>query len=101
MGDRWYNWLQPIKHWPCAQHDRLDCEFETSPVVERMEREAGIIPPAHGDMDEKEVMTIGCLKLQVGRPNVRPVRNRLDSLKTATVNDLFKDHRTACEREQQ
>ncbi|KAL9595319.1 MAG: hypothetical protein Q9219_006515 [cf. Caloplaca sp. 3 TL-2023] len=36
MGDRWYDWLLPIKHSPCTGHDRFDCEFETGPVVERM-----------------------------------------------------------------
>lgn len=53
MGDYWYDWILPIKRSPCARHDRLDCEFETGPVVERMKREAGIIPPLHTDTEEK------------------------------------------------
>ncbi|KAL8716393.1 MAG: hypothetical protein Q9220_000300 [cf. Caloplaca sp. 1 TL-2023] len=45
MGERWYDWILPLKHSPCARHDRLDGEFETGPVVERMKREAGITAP--------------------------------------------------------
>ncbi|KAL9025966.1 MAG: hypothetical protein Q9196_005296, partial [Gyalolechia fulgens] len=53
MGDHWYDWILPIKHSPCARHDVVDCEFETGPVVERMKREAGIVPPNHTDTDAK------------------------------------------------
>ncbi|KAL8736386.1 MAG: hypothetical protein Q9181_002438 [Wetmoreana brouardii] len=52
MGEHWYDWFLPLRHPPSARHDRLDCEFETGPVVERMKREAGIIPPS--DMPEME-----------------------------------------------
>ncbi|KAI4131727.1 MAG: hypothetical protein LQ338_001049, partial [Usnochroma carphineum] len=53
MGDHWYDWFLPIKPSPCAEHDRLDSEFETGPVVERMKREAGIIAPSQGELEEK------------------------------------------------
>ncbi|KAL8676654.1 MAG: hypothetical protein Q9186_006853 [Xanthomendoza sp. 1 TL-2023] len=46
MGEHWYDWILPIKRSPCTNHDRLDCEFETGPVVERMKREAGIDAPS-------------------------------------------------------
>ncbi|KAI4175365.1 MAG: hypothetical protein LQ343_001740 [Gyalolechia ehrenbergii] len=53
MGDHWYDWILPIRHSPCARHDGNDCEFETGPVVERMKREAGIVPPDRTDTEEK------------------------------------------------
>lgn len=53
MGDHWFDWLSPIKHSPCTRHDRLDCEFETGPVVERMKREAGIEAPSQVVTQEK------------------------------------------------
>ncbi|KAL8686125.1 MAG: hypothetical protein Q9224_005545, partial [Gallowayella concinna] len=55
MGEHWYDWILPIKRSPCANHDRLDCEFETGPVVERMKREAGIDTPSDDDDDVDEV----------------------------------------------
>ncbi|KAL8805035.1 MAG: hypothetical protein Q9182_002237 [Xanthomendoza sp. 2 TL-2023] len=53
MGEHWYDWILPIKLSPCAKHDRLDCEFETGPVVERMKREAGINTPIQPEIEEK------------------------------------------------
>lgn len=53
MGDHWYDWILPFKRSPCARHDGLDCEFETGPVVERMKREAGIVPHISTDTEEK------------------------------------------------
>ncbi len=53
MGDRWYDWLLPLKHSPCTTHDRIDYEFETGPVVERMKREAGILAPDRTEDGEK------------------------------------------------
>ncbi|KAL8762840.1 MAG: hypothetical protein Q9184_001226 [Pyrenodesmia sp. 2 TL-2023] len=53
MGDHWYDWFLPIKHSPCARHDRMDCEFETGPVVERMKREARLVIPDRTDNEEK------------------------------------------------
>ncbi|KAL8642344.1 MAG: hypothetical protein Q9228_000966 [Teloschistes exilis] len=52
MGEHWYDWIFPIKHSPCGKHDRSDCEFETGPVVERLKREAGILPPNSTGMEE-------------------------------------------------
>lgn len=54
MGDRWYDWVTPIKRSPCAKHESMDCEFETGPVVERMKREAGIISPAQIESEEEK-----------------------------------------------
>ncbi|KAL8814077.1 MAG: hypothetical protein Q9223_006671 [Gallowayella weberi] len=53
MGEHWYDWILPIKRSPCAKHDRLDCEFETGPVVERMKREAGINTPSQPEIEAK------------------------------------------------
>ncbi|KAL8725017.1 MAG: hypothetical protein Q9166_007616 [cf. Caloplaca sp. 2 TL-2023] len=53
MGEHWYDWFLPIRNSPCAKHDRLDCEFETGPVVERMKREVGIITPIPADVEKK------------------------------------------------
>ncbi|KAL8926189.1 MAG: hypothetical protein Q9208_003092 [Pyrenodesmia sp. 3 TL-2023] len=53
MGDRWYDWFLPIKYAPSARHDRVDCEFETGAVVERMKREAGLVAPDRTEKNEK------------------------------------------------
>ena len=45
MGDHWYDWLLPIKHSPCCNHDRRDGHFAVGPVVQRMRAEAGIANP--------------------------------------------------------
>ena len=45
MGDHWYDWLLPIRHSPCCNHDRKDSQFPMSPVVQRMRAEAGIAGP--------------------------------------------------------
>ena len=46
MGNHWHEWLIPLKHSPCSKHDRGDCSFATGPVVDRMKREAGLLPPS-------------------------------------------------------
>ena len=45
MGEHWYDWFLPIKYSPCCNHDRYDSQFAMGPVVDRMRREAGILPP--------------------------------------------------------
>ena len=45
MGDHWYDWLLPIRHSPCYNHDRKDSQFPMGPVVQRMRAEAGIAGP--------------------------------------------------------
>ena len=56
MGERWYDWLLPLKYSPCVNHDRMDCQFETGPVVERMRREAGILPASEtAEINEKPI----------------------------------------------
>ena len=45
MGDRWYDWLLPIRYSPCCNHDRRDSQFAMGPVVQRMRAEAGITSP--------------------------------------------------------
>ena len=52
MGDHWYDFLLPIKHSPCCNHDRKDGQFAFGPVVQRMRLEAGILSP-DGFGDEK------------------------------------------------
>jgi len=42
MGEHWYDWILPIKHSPCANHDRDDSQFALGPAVQRMRKEAGI-----------------------------------------------------------
>ncbi|KAL8780763.1 MAG: hypothetical protein Q9213_006310 [Squamulea squamosa] len=53
MGERWYDWILPIRRSPYTNHDRQDCEFEIGPVVERMKREAGISSTNHINTEEK------------------------------------------------
>ena len=45
MGDHWYDWLLPIRHSPCCNHDRKDSQFPMGPVIQRMRVEAGIAGP--------------------------------------------------------
>lgn len=43
MGDRPMDWFS-IKRSPCCDHERWESEFELGPVVDRMRREAGLLP---------------------------------------------------------
>lgn len=45
MGKHWYDWILPIKHSPCCNHEREDSQFALGPVVDRMRTEAGLIHP--------------------------------------------------------
>lgn len=45
MGKNWYDWILPIKHSPCRNHEREDSQFALGPVVDRMRAEVGLIHP--------------------------------------------------------
>ena len=45
MGDHWYDWFLPLRYSPCSHHDRKDGQFAMGPVVQRMQRDAGISFP--------------------------------------------------------
>ncbi|KAL9099847.1 MAG: hypothetical protein Q9163_004710 [Psora crenata] len=45
MGDHWYDWFLPIRYSPSSNHDRYDSQFPMGHVVDRLKREAGILPP--------------------------------------------------------
>lgn len=45
MGKHWYDWILPIKHSPCRNHEREDSQFALGPIVDRMRAEAGLIHP--------------------------------------------------------
>lgn len=45
MGKHWYDWILPIKHSPCRNHEREDSQFALGPIVDRMRAEAGLIDP--------------------------------------------------------
>lgn len=45
MGEHVYDWILPLKHSPCSNHDRADSQFALGPVVERMRIEAGLATP--------------------------------------------------------
>lgn len=45
MGEHVYDWILPLKHSPCANHDRADSQFALGPVIERMRIEAGLATP--------------------------------------------------------
>ncbi|KAL9124297.1 MAG: hypothetical protein Q9217_006360 [Psora testacea] len=53
MGEHWYEWFLPINRSPCSNHDRLDGQFAFGPVVDRMKREAGILPPFEPDQPQR------------------------------------------------
>lgn len=42
MGEHVYDWILPLKHSPCSDHNRADSQFALGPVVERMRLEAGL-----------------------------------------------------------
>ena len=42
MGDKWYDWILPVKHSPCTNHDRAESQFAVGSVIDRMRRDAGI-----------------------------------------------------------
>ena len=44
MGPSFLDWILPIRHSPCSNHDRGASAFAVGPVVQRMRREAGLIP---------------------------------------------------------
>lgn len=44
MGKYWFDWLLPLKNSPCMNHDRGDSHFPVGPVVDRMMRDAGLVP---------------------------------------------------------
>lgn len=51
LGEKWYDWLLPIKYSPCTKHDRGDGEFEFGLVLERLKRDAGL--PSSTDSTER------------------------------------------------
>ena len=44
MGEHWIDWLLPIKYSPCCDHQKHNGQFAMGSVVQRMRREAGIMP---------------------------------------------------------
>lgn len=45
LGEHWYDWIIPIKHSPCCNHDRGDSQFPIGAAVSRICESAGIPPP--------------------------------------------------------
>ena len=43
MGDRWIDWLLPLRSSPCCDHSG-ESAFALGPVVQRMKEEAKIVP---------------------------------------------------------
>jgi palmitoyltransferase len=43
LGNNLLDWLFPISHSPCTNHDSMESMYKTGPVVERLKREAGIV----------------------------------------------------------
>jgi len=44
LGDRYLDWMLPIKYSPCTKHDRTDGHFEFGPVLQKLKQRAGILP---------------------------------------------------------
>lgn len=42
MGIHWYDWILPLRHSPCCNHDRGDSMYELGPDVERLKADAGL-----------------------------------------------------------
>ena len=45
MGEKWWDWILPLRYSPCCNHDRGDSAFALGPVVDRMRERAGIAVP--------------------------------------------------------
>ncbi|GBF66145.1 palmitoyltransferase [Trichophyton mentagrophytes] len=43
MGHSVLDWILPVKHSPCASHNRQDSMYALGPVVQRMKKEAGLL----------------------------------------------------------
>lgn len=50
FGDRWYDWILPLKYSPCCNHDGSESQFALGPVVERMRKEAGLSTSSAADL---------------------------------------------------
>ena len=68
MGNHWYDWFLPLKYSPCCDHSSEECQYEVGAGVERMRKEAGIVPP------EQEIIGNG---RKVRRRYGRPKRQRI------------------------
>ncbi|KAI9704462.1 MAG: palmitoyltransferase pfa5 [Bogoriella megaspora] len=44
MGNRWWDWLVPLRYSPCCSHDGDRSEFQLGPVVDRLKKEHGLLP---------------------------------------------------------
>lgn len=49
MGEKWWDWISPLRYSPCCNHDRGDSAFEMGPVVDRMRERAGIATARDGN----------------------------------------------------
>ena len=95
MGDHWYDFLLPIKHSPCCNHDRKDGQFAFGPVVQRMRLEAGILSP-DGFSDEKTHR-----KLKRGKRQSHKATTSVDVVPDADSNqDEKKDRDTGHNRDE-
>ncbi|MCJ1340018.1 palmitoyltransferase pfa5 [Bachmanniomyces sp. S44760] len=45
MGDNPFDWIFPLHHSPCTNHNRGESAFALGPVVQRLKQEAGIVIP--------------------------------------------------------
>jgi palmitoyltransferase len=44
LGDRYLDWVLPIKYSPCTKHDRTDGHFEFGAVLQKLKQRAGVLP---------------------------------------------------------
>lgn len=50
LGFRWWDWLLPLKHSPCCNHESRESLYALGPAVDRMRKEAGLTSvPQHPD----------------------------------------------------
>ena len=45
MGNSWIDWFTPLRHSPCAKHDRLDTLYPVGPDFANLKKEAGLAEP--------------------------------------------------------
>ena len=53
MGQKWYDWLLPVKYSPCCKHEGVVSHFEMGPVVECMRDRAGLRVPYEAGKPER------------------------------------------------
>lgn len=59
MGNSVIEWLLPIWHSPCCNHDSMESDYELGPVLEKLKQRYGIPHEGSSGSDEIEMRSAG------------------------------------------